>query len=205
MNKAIIFVISLCLFSNSLAFAGVNHEKRFWKKLDRDLAKQSKSINKDLRKQDAGSLEVSWLKFTAKNKLEKKYNVSETFIEQGDDTRTNYTYFATKAYNESFKAAVTEKISSFNSFQEYLETTGEGHKAKMCRFKRRALLTGGVTLLSMAVAGGVLGAILLPNLITGVAMTIRPVTIVFLTMLGVGAPTGPVSLWLSGRLSCIGE
>ncbi|HAZ11528.1 MAG: hypothetical protein A2X86_14085 [Bdellovibrionales bacterium GWA2_49_15] len=198
-------IIVTLLISSLLSSAFAATSERFWKHVEKDLSKQSKAVSKNLRKLKIGELEVEYQSFRLRNKLGLKYNVPETLIETSGDTRSSYAYFAGAEYQENFKGSIREKILQFPSFADYLETTGEGKKAQACRFKRVALLTGGVTLMSLAIAGGIMTGMLVPNLLSGVAITIRPVTVVFLAFLGVGAPAGGTGLWHSSKLRCVGE
>ncbi|MEK6624275.1 MAG: hypothetical protein AABY86_04870 [Bdellovibrionota bacterium] len=203
MYKIFVIVIITCLLNSAFASTQDRAQRRFWKKVEKDLNKQSKDIAKNLRKMKIGELEVDYQRFFLRNKLGFKYNVPNTLVETSGDLKVNFAYFASPEYKNNFTLAIQNKIMEYPSFPDYLETTGEGHKARACRFKKVALLTGGITLMSLAVAGGIMTGILLPNVLSGVAIVIRPVTVVFLSLLGVGAPAGSGSLWYSSKLQCV--
>jgi hypothetical protein len=206
LKKLIVWLNIFCL-GTSMALAGEmsKAEQHFWKRLDKRLVKQAKKIGKHLRKKSSTEIQIYYHTFVKKNKLGKKYNVTETLIEVGNSTRDKYAYFASSNYQENFKTAVNQKIQVYGSFEKYLQTTGASKKAFFCRLKRGSLRAGGFVLIAAAIAGGITIGMAIPNILAGTAIAIRPWTAALMAGFAVGTPGGIFSFRGASKIKCPGE
>ena len=153
---SLIIIFSMILVSSetTLAYEGRKpfdklREKRFWRKLDRQIARFQKSVTK-LEKLDDKKLERR-----IKRLSKKSHNIIESITPE--DIKNNIPYFKSEQFKSDIKERINQEINKYHSFGHFYEQTMNGARRTLCMMGKIGIWTtapvllGGSFLLGFAV------------------------------------------------------